>query len=82
MEVLISLSPNVEELRSEFTIYCVKKVLGTSLVTRVVSCAFWQIPSLPSVFESHGMDLRWQGWVSSLYGIISFFVAPVRPFVS
>lgn len=36
-----------------------------------------KVPSLPAVFESHGMDLRWQGWVSSVYGIISFFVGPV-----
>lgn len=37
-----------------------------------------QIPSLPAVFESYGMDLSWQGWVASLHGLISFFVAPVR----
>ncbi len=36
-----------------------------------------QIPSLPAAFQSHGMDLRWQGWVTSVYGIISFFVGPV-----
>lgn len=33
---------------------------------------------MPAAFESHGMDLRWQGWVASVYGVISFFVAPVR----
>lgn len=32
---------------------------------------------MTAAFESHGMDLRWQGWVASVYGIISFFVGPV-----
>ena len=36
-----------------------------------------QIPSMTAAFKSHGMDLRWQGWVASVYGIISFFVGPV-----
>eukprot|EP00903_Cladosiphon_okamuranus_P016218 g14965.t1 len=41
-----------------------------------------QIPSLTAAFESHGMDLRWQGWVASVYGIISFFVGPMLGRVS
>ncbi|CAN0473364.1 unnamed protein product, partial [Ectocarpus sp. 12 AP-2014] len=41
-----------------------------------------QIPSMPAAFESHGMDLRWQGWVASTYGIISFFVGPMLGRVS
>lgn len=37
-----------------------------------------QMPSMPSVFEAYGMDLRWQGWVASAYGGVSFLLAPVR----
>ncbi|CAM9715054.1 unnamed protein product, partial [Hapterophycus canaliculatus] len=37
---------------------------------------------MPKAFESHGMDLRWQGWVVSVYGIISFFVGPMLGRVS
>ncbi|CAM9718440.1 unnamed protein product [Ectocarpus sp. 13 AM-2016] len=37
---------------------------------------------MPAAFESHGMDLRWQGWVASTYGIISFFVGPMLGRVS
>ncbi|CBN76915.1 hypothetical protein Esi_0024_0024 [Ectocarpus siliculosus] len=37
---------------------------------------------MPAAFESHGMDLRWQGWVASTYGLISFFVGPMLGRVS
>eukprot|EP00752_Nemacystus_decipiens_P009244 g8257.t1 len=41
-----------------------------------------QIPSMTAAFQSHGMDLRWQGWVASVHGIISFVVGPMLGRVS
>ncbi|CAM9599148.1 unnamed protein product, partial [Discosporangium mesarthrocarpum] len=41
-----------------------------------------QIPAMTVNYESHGLDLSWVGWMSALYGLISFFVAPVLGRVS
>lgn len=65
-----SLSTEKEGFQTQVKNYCSRSMLLLLVVM--------QMPSMPSVFEAHGMDLRWQGWVASAYGVVSFLLAPVR----